>query len=71
MVFAPVLPYYIAKQIEPTGEFELTTDAGEQFVFDGVNGLTFPKAVTNRTSKATITNFRSKSFFERLLEALK
>ena len=44
-----------------------------QFVFDGVNGLTFPAdALLRKTpTSARIVHFRWLSFFERLLEVIK
>jgi hypothetical protein len=41
--------------------------SGGQWVFDGVNGLTFPAGTTQKkTTAATITNFRAVTFLERL-----
>ena len=48
-------------------EFEPYDSSGGQWVFDCVNGLTFPVSnIKSKTSRTAIISFRALSFLERL-----
>ena len=67
--FLALLPFVPSLHL-PLPELERYDSSGGQWVFDGVNGLTFPATIPvlhKQTPNATrVYNFRALTFFEQL-----